>query len=45
MSDLVGGITKNIGEIFKYANSNMKTEENFVQIDKITELVKKSFEK
>lgn len=45
MSDLVGGITKNIGQIFKYANSNMKTEENFVQIDKITELVRKSFEK
>jgi len=36
MGDLVGGITKNIGQIFEYAKNTMRTEENYKKIKEIT---------
>lgn len=43
MSDLVGGITKNIGAIFEYAKNNLRNEENYNKINEITLLVKNTF--
>lgn len=45
MSDLVGDIIGNVSKIFEYAKNNMRTEENYEEIKKITNLVKKEFEK
>lgn len=45
MLDIVDDITDNIGEVFKYAKENFRTEENYTKIEKITEVVKNGFEK
>ena len=45
MNELVEGITPNIGQIYDYAVSTMKTEENNKKISEITNLVKTYFEK
>ena len=42
MSDLVGDIIDNIGDIFEYAKNNLRTAENFEKINEITMLVKKN---
>ena len=44
MEDKFGNITQNIGNIFKYAKSDMRTEEVFNQINNITNLVKMKFQ-
>lgn len=44
MSDLVGNIIGNIGQIFEYAKSNMRSVENYDAIKEITKLVKEGFE-
>lgn len=44
MSELVGGITKNIGDIFDYATSNLRNEDNYNRINEINLLVKNAFE-
>lgn len=44
MSERAGSIIANIGKIFEYAKSNMRTEENYENIKNITTLVKKYFE-
>ena len=43
MSDKFGKITKNIDNIFKYAKTNMRTKENFDNINEITEIVNREF--
>lgn len=45
MLDLFGSPTKNISQIFEYAKNHMRTEENYNEIKKITEIVKKGFYK
>jgi len=45
MYDLVGDIADNIGRIFEYAKENMRTQQNYDEIKKITDLVKNDFEK
>lgn len=43
MTNLVGGIIKNIGQIFEYAKSNMRTKENYDKIAEISGIVKEAF--
>ena len=43
MTDLVGDIADNIGQIFEYSKNNMRNIEIYNQIDEITEIVKKNF--
>lgn len=43
MSNLVGDISDRIGEIFEYAKSNMRDEENYNKIKEISDIVKKEF--
>lgn len=43
MINLTNGIMKNIGQIFEYARSTMRTEENYSKINAITNIVKKEF--
>ena len=43
MSDLVGDIIDNVGQVFEYAKNNMRTIENYEKIKEITEIVRKEF--
>lgn len=43
MKDLVGNITENIGEIFNYADNNLRTKENIERIKEISDLIKREF--
>jgi len=43
MSELVGDIIDNVGEVFEYAKKNMRTTKNYNTIKEITELLKKEF--
>ena len=43
MSDLVGDIIDNIGEIFEYAKNNLRTTESFEKIKQLTDIVKMNF--
>ena len=45
MKDLVGNITENIGEIFDYAERNLKTSENIKTIKNISDLIRNKFSK
>lgn len=45
MTNLVGDISDNIGDIFAYAKSHFRTEENYRKIEEITTIVKTAFEK
>jgi len=45
MNELVEGITPNIEQIYEYAINTMKTEENYIKINEITNLVKENFKK
>ena len=45
MTDLVGGITKNMGKIFEYAKGAMRTKETYDKINAITLMVKQDFDK
>ncbi len=44
MSDLVGDIIDNIGQVFEYAKNNMRNIENYNAIKEITNLVKINFD-
>lgn len=45
MLEIVNDIMNNIGEIFKYAKSHFRTEENYKKIEEITIVVKNDFKK
>ncbi len=45
MEEFGGNIICNIGKIFKYAKTNMRTKENFNKIDEITKLLKSELKK
>lgn len=42
---MFGGIVKNIGQIFEYAKSTMRTKENYDRINEISLIVKNEFNK
>lgn len=44
MEEFRGNIISNIGEIFEYAKTNMRTKENLEKINEITNIVRKEFE-
>lgn len=44
MSELVGDIIDNVGQVFEYAKTNMRTTENYEKIKEITNIVKRAFE-
>ncbi len=41
MSELGPDLMKNLGVIFDYAKANLRTEENYKEIERITEIVRK----
>lgn len=43
MSELVGDIIDNIGQIFEYAKNNLRTPENLNKIIEITEIVRENY--
>lgn len=43
MSELVGDIIDNVGQIFEYAKNNMRTIENYERINEITKIVRNGF--
>ena len=45
MSEKFGNITKNLNSIFNYALNNLKTEENFIEISRVNNLVKTELNK
>lgn len=45
MNNVCTNITQNIGKIFEYAKENFRNEEVYKQIEEITLIVKKEFEK
>ena len=45
MSEKFGNITKNLNSIFNYALNNLKTEENFIEISRVSNLVKTELNK
>lgn len=44
MKNLVDDIIDNIGKICEYAKENMKSENTYNEINKVTEILKKEFE-
>ncbi len=45
MSDICDDIMENIGKIFEYAKANFRTEDNYIKINEVSQIVKKGFEK
>lgn len=43
MKEECGGITDNIGEVFKFAKENFRNEEVYKRIDKISKIVRDAF--
>lgn len=43
MKDMVGGITGKIDDVFEYAKSNMRNEENYKRINEISDVVRNAF--
>ena len=44
MTNLVGDIVDNIGKICEYAKENLKSENTYNEINRVTEILKKEFE-
>ena len=44
MSQLVEDIIDNVGKVLEYAKESMRTNENFEEIKRITNIVKNAFE-